>query len=165
MSGGLLSATQGTLGIFVNLIREDGQVEQCQLVPAPAPGPPPSLPMWFGGDAGAYPPDAFLGPWLPNASVTAQELVTCTIKAPRDGTLQNLRFGQVAGGVVAANDAVLVVRVNQADTALTCTCPVGSNAASDLADTVPVLANADISITIRGTPTLGSVGWATLELV
>jgi hypothetical protein len=80
----------------------------------------------------------------------------------RPGTLRNLRIFLVAAGVVADSDAVFTVRQNQANTAVTATIPIASSSASDLVNTLAIVAGDDIAITIDAT-TLGTVVWASVE--
>jgi hypothetical protein len=100
----------------------------------------------------------FIGP---GGSNSAENKVS--MMSSRAMTARNL-FASGSGAV--GNNCVFTVRVNNADTAITCTITTGNTTASDTTNTaaVPAFGFLDVHLTSGAAPAPGVPVWATFEL-
>ena len=105
---------------------------------------PTSMLMWGNASIGTSTTLRYLSPsYDPNAASTANPH---DFRAPRAGTLRNLRVRQVAG--TGAANLTYTLRVNGVNTALACTFANNTTDGSDLANSVSIAAGGLLSFTV-----------------
>jgi len=130
----------------------------------PAPAPSGSIAyLYFGGEQGAWAGGGFLGPWLQVGQAAEN---TGQVPSPKTGTVKNLRIRLLDNGLIAGDPFIITVRVEGANTLITCAIAVGDNSAADLVNTAAIVVGQYVSIEVTnaGNPVAANSFYATIEI-
>jgi hypothetical protein len=124
--------------------------------------------LFFGGEIapGGYGVGDFFRPWEAVGAGASEELTVATIRLPVGGILRNMTLGVVNGGVIGVTPFDVAARVNQSNTSLACSAPVGVNSSDeDTINEVVVSSGDNVAVIVLSAATLDVAAiWATIQL-